>query len=96
MEHIKVDKNIEKVAFSEKRQNSDSFQLFLDRLGIYASQFKMSWFSTRCILITSEVFDPVIHNDYALLVINWRAIVNFFLIVQWPDTTNGQTRGGDD
>ena len=68
--HIKVDENVEKVEFSEKRQNSDSFQLFLDRLGIYTSQFKTSCFSARCILITSDVFNPVIHNDSALLVIN--------------------------
>ena len=70
MGHIKVDENVEKVEFSEKRQNSDSFQLFLDRLGIYTSQFKTSCFSARCILITSDVFNPVIHNDSALLVIN--------------------------
>ena len=65
-----MDENVEKVEFSEKRQNSDSSQLFLDRLGIYASQFKAPCFSTRCILITSDVFNPVIHNDCALLVIN--------------------------
>ena len=65
MGHIKVDENVEKVEFSEKRRNSDSFQLFLDRLGIYTSCF-----STRCILITSDVFNPVIHNDCGLLVIN--------------------------
>ena len=32
--HIKVDENVEKIEFSEKRQNSDSSQLFLDWLGI--------------------------------------------------------------
>ena len=35
--------------YSQKRQNTDSSQLFLEELGISESQFTVSPFFTRCI-----------------------------------------------
>ena len=35
--------------YSQKRQNTDSSQLFLEELGISESQFMVSPFFTRCI-----------------------------------------------
>ena len=53
---IKVDDNGEKkknknkkTGYSQKRQNTDSSQLFLEELGIGESQFTVSPFFTRCI-----------------------------------------------
>ena len=53
---IKVDDNGEKkkkkkkkTGYSQKRQNTDSSQLFLEELGIGESQFMVSPFFTRCI-----------------------------------------------
>ena len=48
---IRVDDNSEKKKpdYSQKRQNTDSSQLFLEELGISESQFTVSPFFTRCI-----------------------------------------------
>ena len=50
---IKVDDNGEKkkkkTGYSQKRQNTDSSQLFLEELGIGESQFTVSPFFTSCI-----------------------------------------------
>ena len=48
---IRVDDNSEKKNpdYSQKRQNTDSSQLFLEELGISESQFTVSPFFTRCI-----------------------------------------------
>ena len=42
-------KNKKKTGYSQKRQNTDSSQLFLEELGIGESQFTVSPFFTRCI-----------------------------------------------
>ena len=47
---IKVDDHSEKKKpdYSQKRQNTDSSQLFLEELGISESQFMVFPFFTRC------------------------------------------------
>lgn len=47
---IKVDDHSEKKTtdYSQKRQNTDSSQLFLEELGISESQFMVPPFFTRC------------------------------------------------
>ena len=49
---IKADDHSEKKQkkpdYSQKRQNTDSSQLFLEELGISESQFMVSPFFTRC------------------------------------------------
>ena len=51
LRRIKVDDNSEKKKpdYSQKGQNTDSSQLFLEELGIRESQFTVSPFFTRCI-----------------------------------------------
>ena len=54
LRRINVDDNGEKkkkkkTGYSQKRQNTDSSQLFLEELGIGESQFTVSPFFTRCI-----------------------------------------------